>query len=107
MISVNEISGIKVVRAPGLVREHEAADYLGVSVTTLRRDRVRSVRSIPVVNIGATVRYSLVALDAWILTRMNSGQTPTSNELPTLPPVERRKRGRPRKSALTTPNLRS
>ena len=90
----------QTTRIPALVMEHEAARYLGVSVTTLHRDRTRPVRNIPVVNIGSTVRYSLHALDEWISRCGGQGApavapSPAINTTPEW--ASKRPRGRPRK----------
>ena len=89
-------------RNPALVQEFAAAEYLGISVSTLRRDRVQAVRTIPVINIGGAVRYSILALDAWIERSMlvNVTELPASRTIdqPALAvQTEKRRRGRPRK----------
>lgn len=44
--------------APFAVDEHEAARALGLSVHTLRKDRINA-RRIPFYKIGGTIRYDL------------------------------------------------
>ena len=48
-----------------LLKEKEAADYLRLAVTTLRRWRW-SGTGLPFVKIGSAVRYELSALDDFI-----------------------------------------
>ena len=41
---------------PALVNEHEAAKYLSIPLSLLRRDRL-GLRKIPTLKIGGAVRY--------------------------------------------------
>lgn len=51
---------------PAAMNEHDAADYLAVSVSWLRNNR-RSPVAPPHCRIGSrTVRYRRAALDAWL-----------------------------------------
>jgi predicted DNA-binding transcriptional regulator AlpA len=54
-----------------LIKEAEAANYLGLSVSTLRQGRMNGVRSNrvpcpPFIKLGKAVRYCLVDLETWI-----------------------------------------
>jgi predicted DNA-binding transcriptional regulator AlpA len=54
-----------------LLTESEAANYLRVSRSLLRQQRMRSSRDssiplVPFIRLGRHVRYDIVELDAWI-----------------------------------------
>lgn len=46
--------------------EQEAAQFLSISLSTLRRDRANGKLRIPLVRIGAAVRYRAADLSDWI-----------------------------------------
>ncbi|WP_208094741.1 helix-turn-helix transcriptional regulator [Brevibacterium limosum] len=48
-----------------VMNEHEAAEYIGCSVSWLRNNR-RSSTAPPFVKIGKNVRYRIDSLDAWL-----------------------------------------
>ena len=51
---------------PGLIKQSEAAEYLGLSEATLERDRWRG-GNIPFIRIGArAIRYDLEQLNEYI-----------------------------------------
>jgi len=51
---------------PGLIKQSEAASYLGLSEATLERDRWRG-GNIPYVKVGSrAIRYDLEQLDEYI-----------------------------------------
>jgi|TARA_R110000803_G_scaffold44927_1_gene94877 hypothetical protein len=56
-----------------LIKPAEAAEYLGVSPRTLANARAKSSPPIPFVRIGASVRYSIEALDIYILQNTKKG----------------------------------
>ncbi len=93
-MSINNISS-------PLVDEFAAAKHLGISVSTLRRDRVLPKRTIPTIYIGACVRYSIDALNKWIESSIDDEQSRQSIQTNTTPiftsPIKRQ-RGRPRKA---------
>lgn len=49
-----------------LLTTKEAATFLGVTETTLRRWRSEGVVKVPYVKIGGRVRYSLPALESYV-----------------------------------------
>jgi hypothetical protein len=51
---------------PQLIREAEAAAYLGLAPTTLARWRWRGDRGPKFVKLGSAVRYSVADLDIFI-----------------------------------------
>lgn len=53
-----------------LLNTSQAADYIGLSASTLSKDRVHSVLKIPYLKLGAAVRYRRSDLDQWIETRI-------------------------------------
>lgn len=84
-----------------LADEFAAAKHLGISVSTLRRDRVLPKPTIPVMYIGASVRYSIDAINKWIESSMKVDQTRSSTQIhatPIFPQKIKRQRGRPRKA---------
>lgn len=52
--------------APHLIRETDAAAYLGLAPKTLARWRWRGDRGPAYVKLGSAVRYALADLDAYI-----------------------------------------
>lgn len=93
IMSINNISS-------PLVDEFAAAKHLGISVSTLRRDRVLPKPTIPVIYIGASVRYSIEALNKWIQRCMEDENDRPKTEISTAatpPSGIKRQRGRPRK----------
>ena len=51
---------------PGLIKQSEAASYLGLSEATLERDRWRG-GEIPYIRVGPrSIRYDLNQLDAYL-----------------------------------------
>ena len=52
--------------APHLIREKQAAAYLGLAPKTLARWRWRGDRGPAYVKLGSAVRYSVADLDAYI-----------------------------------------
>jgi excisionase family DNA binding protein len=57
--------------SPLLVAPDKAAKMLGISVRTLFR--LNKSGEIPAVRIGASVRYSPQALDAWVQSKLTDG----------------------------------
>ena len=58
------------VRAPRVLREREAAAYIGMSAAFLRAARLgRGTPGPPFVRIGRSVRYAVADLDAWLATK--------------------------------------
>jgi len=54
---------------PGLIKQNEAASYLGLSEATLERDRWRG-GDIPFIRVGPrSIRYDLNQLDAYLESR--------------------------------------
>ena len=54
---------------PGLIKQSEAAEYLGLSEATLERDRWRG-GDIPFVRVGPrSIRYSLDQLEEYVQSR--------------------------------------
>ena len=53
-----------------LLNTSQAADYIGLSASTLSKDRVNPVLKIPYCKLGAAVRYRRSDLDNWIEARM-------------------------------------
>lgn len=84
---------------PALLTEHEAAEYLQLSVSTLRRERSTQSRDlgIPFLKIGVVVRYSVAALDEWIKNRSAQPSKLTPQSLPAPEKEVVRGRGRPKK----------
>jgi hypothetical protein len=82
-----------------LIDEHAASEFLCVSLSTLRRDRASSKLGIPLVRIGAAVRYRRLDLTAWVEAQMKkSAAQPTQYKSPATPmPAPQRQPGRPRK----------
>jgi len=91
-----------------LLTDTEAAKFLGISVTILRRDRcqssLRPKLNIPYIKIGGSIRYSPSQLRTWI--KSHTRNQPLA-DLPALPaakpevvditlPVDTGKRGRGR-----------
>lgn len=94
IMSINNISS-------ELVDEFAAGKHLGISVSTLRRDRVLPKRTIPVIYIGACVRYSIHALNKWIESSMDDEDNRPNtkiNAAPISPSEVKRQRGRPSKA---------
>jgi hypothetical protein len=81
-----------------LIAEKEASKYLNLSLSLLRRDRSSGQHLIPVLRIAGAVRYSIKALDEFIL-RSLSQPTPEAPAPVEKPVVVKRGRGRPRKQA--------
>lgn len=75
-----------------LLNEHEAADALKISVSTLRRDRADGRLGISFITIGKSIRYPIAALQQWV-----AGRAAPAAPTPASPPPARR--GRPRKAA--------
>lgn len=61
--------------APIAVDEHEAARALGISVHTLRKDRINA-RRIPFYKIGGTIRYDLTRVRDALAAYEQGGPTP-------------------------------
>ena len=59
-----------------LLKPKEAAELLGISEKTLRKDRSLHHLKIPFLRIGGRIRYPLSALPEWINTRMVHVETP-------------------------------
>lgn len=59
--------------SPKLVNEFAAASVLGLSVHTLRKDRVTR-RRWPFIKLGRTVRYDLAALQALVAASIQGGE---------------------------------
>lgn len=78
-----------------LVDEHEAARLVGLSASTLRRDRARGSLGIPFVSIGAAVRYSPEAIREWIQARL--APSPAAQSEGNASALAPRRRGRPSK----------
>ena len=55
-----------------LLNTSQAAEYIGLSASTLSKDRVNPVLQIPYCKLGAAVRYRRVDLDAWIEARVRT-----------------------------------
>ena len=54
---------------PGLIKQSEAAEYLGLSEATLERDRWRG-GEIPYIKVGTrSIRYSLDQLEEYVQSR--------------------------------------
>jgi predicted DNA-binding transcriptional regulator AlpA len=79
-----------------LIDEHKAAEHLGVSLSTLRRDRASNYLQIPLVRLGGSVRYRIGDLDKWVNDRITNTQPPVPQSMPATPAAGR-SRGRPRK----------
>ncbi len=54
-----------VSESSGLLNEREAAEYLGLSVSTLRQDRCRPSLGIPYCRFGRAIRYRIESLEAF------------------------------------------
>ena len=57
-----------------LLTETETADYLNLSRSTLRQQRMKKQRKsgmtrVPFIRIGRNIRYDLVDLDEWIVSQ--------------------------------------
>ena len=88
-----------------LIDEHAASEFLCVSLSTLRRDRANLKLGIPLVRIGAAVRYRRLDLTAWVEAQMKKSAAPPTQYMPpaTPLPAPKRRPGRPRK--VWTPEL--
>lgn len=76
-----------------VLSERDAARWLGVSATTLRRDRATGLAGgIPFIKIGARIVYRAEALERWLAERE---QQPAARPQPT---PRARRRGRPTKT---------
>jgi hypothetical protein len=71
--------------AKRLVDEHKAAEYLGFSVHTLRKDRREAMR-LPFFRIGSAIRYDLDRIDAALELLEVGGSSPHQ-----APPLRKRK----------------
>lgn len=60
---------IDTERLPLLLREHEAARFLGVSFNTMRRLRASGDGPAFIKPTVNTIRYATSALDAWVHSR--------------------------------------
>ena len=63
------------------IRTKAAADYVGLSTSTLEKDRVTGKLGIPYLKIGSAVIYDTSSLDAWLgahTRRSTSETTPAS-----------------------------
>jgi hypothetical protein len=80
--------------------EMQAAAYLKIGVSTLRRDRLKTPVTFPVLRYGGVVRYSKTALDNFVLSQIVMAPTitdvKTGAEVQPLAPFKRG-RGRPRR----------
>lgn len=92
------------------LNEHDAARFVGVSASTLRRDRASgSAGGIPFVRIGARVTYLRPSLEAWLAAQQQVVKPAAKKE------VKKTRRGAPSKSeraaaaaaGLTVPQLRA
>ena len=83
-----------------LIDEHQAAAFLCVSLSTLRRERAKPVLGIPLIRIGAAVRYRRQDLTAWVEAQLiNPAAPPARYTPPATPlPAPKRRPGRPRKA---------
>ena len=63
---------------PALLTDHEAAEYLGVSVGTLSVWRSVGRYQIPYLKVGRKIRYRQCDLEAWLRTReaTHTGENP-------------------------------
>lgn len=86
----------------GLWNEQEAAEFLSISLSTLRRDRSNGKLRIPLIRIGATVRYRAADLSDWIASN-TVNKVQVSNTVADTPIVadaaQKRGPGRPRKGS--------
>ena len=64
-----------------IVDEHGAADWLGLSVHTLRKDRREEMR-IPFYRIGSAIRYDLDRVQAALAPLEVGGSAPHRSPLP-------------------------
>ena len=63
------------------IRTKAAADHVGLSASTLEKDRVTGKLGIPYLKIGSAVLYDTASLDAWLdahACRSTSEATPAS-----------------------------
>lgn len=90
------MENITSTQAPALVGEHEACNFLGISVSVLRRDRAKAHLKIPLVRIGGSVRYRLEDLRAWVNSQVIYPVAPDGiNPVPPPMPAYKRSSGRP------------
>jgi predicted DNA-binding transcriptional regulator AlpA len=59
---------------PTLLRERDAADYLGLSRMSLRR------HGPPPIKIGRLARWPVAALDAWLASRINAAHRASADQ---------------------------
>lgn len=74
-----------VAKPRRIVDEHRAAEYLGFSVHTLRKDRREAMR-VPFYRIGSAIRYDLDRIDAALDPLEVGGNAPHK-----APPARKRK----------------
>jgi len=55
-----------------LLNTSQTAEYIGLSASTIAKDRVHGVLGIPYVKLGAAVRYRRSDLDQWIAARVRT-----------------------------------
>lgn len=93
-----------------LITDREAAQLLGVSVQTLRRDRCVGSRGfgIPFIKIGSAIRYRPSQLQTWMdsqtINMPGVEQPPRPIPVPQPKPEGARGRGRPRKLQQVQPS---
>lgn len=83
-----------------LIDEFEAAKFLSLSLSTLRKDRSKPGIKLPYLRVGRAVRYLRSELEAWVRSQVVNHVMPTSVlALPSLSvKVGKRSPGRPRKT---------
>ena len=90
-----------------LIDEFAAAEYLSLSLSTLRKDRSKPGIKLPYLKVGRAVRYLRSDLEQWVRSQVVNGATPSSVQpvKPTQPTNGKRGPGRPRRVSTMTGEL--
>lgn len=83
-----------------LIDEFEAAKYLCLSLSTLRKDRSKPGIKLPYLRVGRAVRYMRSDLESWVRSQVVNNVMPTTVLAVPSPGTTAGKRspGRPRKT---------
>lgn len=85
-----------------LIDEFEAAKYLCLSLSTLRKDRSKPGIKLPYLRVGRAVRYMRSDLETWVRSQVVNNVMPTTVLAVPSPGTKAGKRspGRPRKTPM-------
>ena len=89
-----------------LIDEFAAAEYLSLSLSTLRKDRSKPGIKLPYLRVGRAVRYLRSDLEAWVRSQVVNAATqpPVQPVKQAQPLTGKRGPGRPRRTSDVVPN---